>query len=74
MVKSKMLTREEFASLVTVANTCAVREPPAVIPAGHSARLIGLGYMAHLEGRLRMTTTGRARIRRQATAKIKLGQ
>jgi hypothetical protein len=61
MVKSKMLTREEFASLLTVGNTCAVLEPPAVIPADHSARLIALGYMADLEGRLRMTTTGRAR-------------
>jgi hypothetical protein len=45
----------------------------AVIPADDSARLIALGYMADLEGRLRMTMTGRARIRKQATAKIKLG-
>jgi len=29
---SKKLTREEFASLLTVGITCAVREPPAVIP------------------------------------------
>jgi hypothetical protein len=56
---SKKLTREEFASLLKVANTSAVLEPPAAIPAAHSARLIGLGYMAHLDGRLRMTTTGR---------------
>jgi hypothetical protein len=54
--KSKFLTREEFASLLTVGNTCAMREPPAVIPAEHSARLIGLGYMEDLEGRLRMTS------------------
>ena len=32
------------------------------IPAEHSARLIALGYMVHLEGRLRMTTAGRVRI------------
>jgi hypothetical protein len=62
MVKSEMLTREEFASLLTVGNTSAVNEPPAVIPAEHSARLIGLGYMVDLAGRLRMTTPGRSRI------------
>jgi hypothetical protein len=70
--KSKLLTREEFASLLTVGNTCAVREPPAVIPAEHSARLIGLGYMADLSGRLRLTTPGRQRIaaaENQTTAK-----
>ena len=60
--KSKKLTREEFASLLTVGNTSAVLEPPAVIPAEHSARLIALGYMADLSGRLRMTTAGRVRI------------
>jgi hypothetical protein len=58
-----MLTREEFASLLTVANTSAMSDPPAVIPADHSARLIELGYMVDLEGRLRMTTPGRSRIR-----------
>ena len=59
---SQNLTREEFASLITVGNTCAVTASPAVIPADHSLRLIALGYMADLEGRLRMTTPGRARI------------
>jgi hypothetical protein len=58
-----MLSREEFASLLTVANTSAMSDPPAVIPADHSARLIELGYMVDLEGRLRMTTPGRSRIR-----------
>src|SRR3984893_7237294 len=62
--KSHMLTREEFASLLTVGNT-SVNEPAAVIPAEHSARLIGLGYMVDLAGRLRMTTPGRSRIRKQ---------
>jgi hypothetical protein len=60
--ESKMLTREEFASLLTVGETCAVLEPPAIIPAEHSARLIALGYMADLSGRFRMTTSGRLRI------------
>jgi transcriptional regulator with XRE-family HTH domain len=60
--KSKKLTVEEFASLLKVGNTCAVLEPPAVIPAEHSSRLIGLGYMAYLAGRLRMTIDGRQRI------------
>ena len=58
----QILTPAEFASLLTVGNTCAVREPPAVIPAEHSARLIELGYMVDLEGRLRMTSNGRIRI------------
>jgi hypothetical protein len=60
--KSKKLTREEFASLLKVGNTRAVLEPPAVIPSEHSSRLIGLGYMVDLAGRLRMTATGRYRI------------
>lgn len=59
---SKKLTREELASLLKVGNTCAVTEPPAVIPAEHSAWLIGLGYMVEMAGRLRMTTAGRYRI------------
>jgi hypothetical protein len=60
--KSKMLTREEFDSLLIVGNTCAVTKPAAVIPAEHRAALIALDYMADLSGRLRMTTTGRQRI------------
>jgi hypothetical protein len=60
--KSKPLTREEFASLLMVGNTCAVTAPPAVIPTEHGARLIALGYMADIAGRLRMTTPGRWRI------------
>ena len=60
---SKHLSKAEFASLLTVGNTCAVLEPPAVIPVEHSARLVvALGYMAELSGRLQMTTPGRARI------------
>jgi hypothetical protein len=57
----KMLTREEFASLLKVAN-CSVMQPPAVIPVEHSAKLIALGYMVDLVGRLRMTTPGRQRL------------
>jgi hypothetical protein len=57
-----MLTREEFASLLIVGNTSAV-DPPAAIPAEHRAKLIALGYMVDLDGRLRMTTPGRQRIR-----------
>ena len=40
--EAKMLTSEEFASLLTVGNTPAVNCPPEVIPAEHSARLIAL--------------------------------
>jgi hypothetical protein len=60
--KAKILTREEFASLLKVGNTSAVADPPAIIPTEHSAALIALGYMVHLSGRLRMTTPGRQRI------------
>jgi hypothetical protein len=67
--KSKMLSREEFASLLTVGNTCAVLEPPAVIPAEHRARLIALGYTVDLLGRLRMTAPGRLWIREQTNPK-----
>ena len=61
-LEAQMLTPEEFASLLTVGNTSAVTRPSAVIPAEHSARLIALGYMVNIEGRLRMTTQGRIRI------------
>jgi hypothetical protein len=61
--KSKILSTEEFASLLLVGNTSAVTEPPAVIPFEHSAKLIAQGYMMHLVGRLRMTFEGRQRIR-----------
>jgi hypothetical protein len=56
------LTVREFASLLAVGNTSAVLDSPAVIPAEHSAKLIALNYIAHLDGRLRMTTPGRVRI------------
>ena len=59
--KAKPLSPEEFASLLTVANT-PVFSSPAMIPAAHSKRLIAMGYMVHLSGRLRMTTPGRMRI------------
>ena len=48
----KLLTRDEFASLLTVGN-CSVIDRPAAIPAQHTARLIGLGYMVDIAGRLR---------------------
>jgi hypothetical protein len=58
---SDNLTVKEFASLLAVGNA-DVHGPEPAIPAEHSARLIALGYMAQLEGRLRMTTPGRVRI------------
>ena len=60
-VEAKNLTIREFASLLAVGNAHENNPAPA-IPAEHSAKLIALGYMADLEGRLRMTTPGRARI------------
>jgi hypothetical protein len=56
-----VLTLEEFASLLAIGNV-GPNDPAPPIPAEHSARLIGLGYVADLEGRLRMTTPGRQRI------------
>ena len=60
-LEAAKLTNEEFASLLTVGNA-HVRSSAPVIPAEHSARLIALGYMVCLAGRLRMTTPGRVRI------------
>jgi hypothetical protein len=59
---AQTLTPEEFASLLWVADLAAYRNAPAVIPADHSARLIALGYLADIAGRLRMTTPGRYRV------------
>jgi hypothetical protein len=59
---AEMLTLEEFASLLTVGNTPAATRPPAMIPAAHRSRMIALGYMVEIDGRLPMTTPGRIRI------------
>lgn len=61
--QSTALTQGEFASLLLVGEKPSVFGPPVVIPADHSARLIEMGYMVHLQGRLRMTTSGRLRIK-----------
>jgi hypothetical protein len=55
------LTVKEFASLLAVGNMAA-NGPAPMIPGEHSARLIALGYMVDLEGKLRLTTPGRIRI------------
>lgn len=55
------LTDEEFASLLKV-GSARVHGAAPEIPDEHSVRLIALGYMVHLESRLRMTTPGRIRI------------
>jgi hypothetical protein len=55
--KLQTLTREEFASLLSVGNMCA-----ASIPFEHELRLIMLGYITDLDGRLCVTTSGKARI------------
>ena len=61
-LEAQMLTTEEFASLLLVGNAPAISTPPPVIPAAHSAKLIALGYMVEINGRLRMTTPGRVRL------------
>ena len=53
-----MLTHDEFAALLAVGHTPA-NDRPTVIAPEHSARLIALGYMADIAGRLRLTTPGR---------------
>ena len=58
---SEILSPEEFVSLSLI-GSMPVHGTPPTIPAAHSARLIALGYMADLAGRLRMTTEGRMRI------------
>ena len=60
-IEMESLTPKEFASLLAVGNA-RVNDPVPVIPTEHSARLIELGYMAYLQGRLRITTPGRVRI------------
>jgi hypothetical protein len=59
--EAKTLTLEEFGSLVAIGNMPVHGSAP-VIPAAHSTRLIALGYMVDIAGRLRMTTPGRFRI------------
>jgi hypothetical protein len=59
--ETQMLTAEEFASLILIGNMPVNGQAPQV-PAAHSARLIAMGYMVDLAGRLRMTTHGRIRI------------
>jgi hypothetical protein len=56
-----VITDEEFASLLALGR-CSMLQPPAVIPGEHRARLIWLGYIADIGGRLRTTTSGRRRI------------
>jgi hypothetical protein len=60
-MEAQMLTNEEFASLLTVGNAPA-NSSALTIPDAHSARLIALGYIVELAGKLRMTTPGRIRI------------
>ena len=59
--KTDALTAEEFASLLVVGNVPPNGRAP-IIAAAHRDRLIALGYMVFLAGRLRMTTNGRVQI------------
>ena len=58
----EIITADEFASLLRVADLSTFRDSPAVIPAGHKERLVALGYLTDISGRLRITTLGRNRI------------
>lgn len=57
---SKRLRKSELSSLRKVGHLPVVNTPPPEIPAEHRARLIALGYIVDLLGRLRMTSPGRA--------------
>jgi hypothetical protein len=54
-------TELSHKKLTTVGDAPVHGSAPA-IPAEHSARLIALGYMVHLEGRLRTITPGKVRL------------
>jgi hypothetical protein len=64
-----MLTPGEFASLLLI-GAPSTYGPPVVIPPEHSARLIALGFIADIQGRLRMTTPGRIRLAASQAANI----
>ena len=57
---STRLRKSELASLFRVGHLPVVNTPPPDIPTEHQARLIALGYIVNLLGRLRMTSLGRA--------------
>jgi hypothetical protein len=67
-----MLTTEEMLSLNTVGNA-RVHDSAPTIPPAHRTRLIALGYMVDVAGRLRMTTPGRIRIYAGQLADSELG-
>jgi hypothetical protein len=46
-IKPESLTLDEFVALLAIGNTSRVTDPPAVISAEHSARLVDLGYTLH---------------------------
>lgn len=57
----EFLTRDQFISLLMVADAGPNSHAP-IIPIDHETPLVGLGYVANLQGKLRMTTPGRERI------------
>ena len=61
MAEPEVLTDTQLISLLTVADAEPNAEPP-IIPTRHQDRLIELGYIVDLHGRLRMTALGRIRV------------
>ena len=59
MAESDFLTRDQFISLLLVADAQPI--PAPIIPIDHEIRLIELGYIVNLQGLLRITTNGRIR-------------
>lgn len=54
------LRKEEFISLLAIGNLSPINAGPLEIPAEHQTRLIELGFIVDLLGRLRVTSLGSA--------------
>ena len=66
MVESEVLTLDQFVSLLMVGDE-RPNDPAPIIPIDHETLLIRLAYVVKLQGRLRVTTSGRMRIARIET-------
>jgi hypothetical protein len=58
----EFLTRDQFISLLMVGDVTPTGLAP-IIPIDHETLLVRLGYVVNLQGRLRITTHGRLRLK-----------
>ena len=61
MAESEILTLDQLVSLLMVGDE-RQSDPEPIIPIDHETLLIRIGYVVKLQGRLRVTTSGRMRI------------